>query len=125
MFVLNFTQSKTCDKSFPFSRNVYLKRGATIFLLFILTTPPPTSTRLRQKQRPPNLMGHGQGEHCMTPSTPTPPPPLLPLLFFTELAGPSLKARLQSILRMCGLCLHFCFGLDPLQLYNMKYAAMH
>ena len=35
------------------------------------------------------------------------------------------KARLQSILRMCGLCLHFCFGLDPLQLYNMKYAAMH
>jgi hypothetical protein len=34
-------------------------------------------------------------------------------------------ARLQSILRMCGLCLHFCFGLDPLQLYNMKYAAMH
>ena len=32
------------------------------------------------------------------------------------------KARLQSILRMCGLCLHFCFGLDPLQLYNMKYS---
>jgi hypothetical protein len=73
MFVLNFTQSKTfiCDKSFPFSRNIYLKRGATIFLLCILT---------------PNLMGHGQGEHCMTP--PPHPPPALPTVFHW-VSGPS------------------------------------
>ena len=60
LFALNFTQSKifVCDKSFPFSRNVYLKRGATVFLLFFLTThppPPPPLTRLQQKQRPPIL----------------------------------------------------------------------
>jgi hypothetical protein len=112
-FALNFTQSKifVCDKSFPFSRNVYLKRGATVFLLFFLTThppPPPPPHKTPTKAKTPDLMGHGQGEHCMTP----PFPPLL--LVFHWASGPSLNVvwgiKCRNVLYKIQI-LHICQGI--------------